>query len=137
MNKRMEKIYQYIAQKNNSGTKSEPTAVTTSEIAQALAIQRSNASKDLNQLVRDEKITKTDSRPVKYFLNQDMSEEKYVKSYKQEREPRKKQQPQHVQSSFVSREDIFSNIIGINGSMKNAGEQAKAAILYPPRGLNC
>ncbi|MEL5941088.1 sigma 54-interacting transcriptional regulator, partial [Tetragenococcus halophilus] len=25
----------------------------------------------------------------------------------------------------------------INGSMKNAGEQAKAAILYPPRGLNC
>ncbi|WP_289942733.1 sigma-54-dependent transcriptional regulator [Tetragenococcus halophilus] len=137
MNKRMEKIYQYIAQKNNSGTKSEPTAVTTSEIAQALAIQRSNASKDLNQLVRDEKIIKTDSRPVKYFLNQDMSEEKYVKSYKQEREPRKKQQPQHVQSSFVSREDIFSNIIGINGSMKNAGEQAKAAILYPPRGLNC
>ncbi|KFN92750.1 NtrC family transcriptional regulator [Tetragenococcus muriaticus PMC-11-5] len=32
---------------------------------------------------------------------------------------------------------FFSKIIGINGSMKNAGEQAKAAILYPPKGLNC
>ncbi|WP_068707149.1 sigma-54-dependent transcriptional regulator [Tetragenococcus solitarius] len=135
----MEKIYQYTAQKSATNPHSEPSAVTTKEISQALAIQRSNASKDLNQLVRDGKLTKTDSRPVKYFLSQEAYEEadKYVESYKQERAPRKKQQPQHIQTSFVSREDIFSNIIGINGSMKNAGEQAKAAILYPPKGLNC
>ncbi|WP_412766481.1 sigma-54-dependent transcriptional regulator [Tetragenococcus koreensis] len=133
----MEKIYQYTVQKAGSGTYSEPATVTTKEIAQALAIQRSNASKDLNQLVRDGKMIKTDSRPVKYYLNQNTTEEKYVESYKQERAPRKKQQPQHVQSSIVPMEDIFSNIIGINGSMKNAGDQAKAAILYPPKGLNC
>ncbi|AYW48926.1 transcription antiterminator BglG [Tetragenococcus osmophilus] len=132
----MEKIYQYTIQKSDSNSYSE-VAVTTNEIAQALAIQRSNASKDLNQLVRAGKLTKTESRPVKYLLNQDMPADKYVESYKQERAPRKKQQPQRVQTSLISNQDIFSNIIGINGSMKNAGEQAKAAILYPPKGLNC
>ncbi|WP_028790860.1 sigma-54-dependent transcriptional regulator [Tetragenococcus muriaticus] len=136
MNKRMEKIYQYTIQKSDSNSYGE-VAVTTNEIAQALAIQRSNASKDLNQLVRAGKLIKTESRPVKYLLNQDMPVDQYVESYKQERAPRTKQQPQHVQTPFISNEDVFSKIIGINGSMKNAGEQAKAAILYPPKGLNC
>lgn len=76
-----------------------------------MAIQRSNASKDLNQLVRDEKIIKTDSRPVKYFLNQDMSEEKYVKSYKQEREPRKKSNNHNMFSHHLFQERIFSPIL--------------------------
>src|SRR5699024_6357387 len=33
--------------------------------------------------------------------------------------------------------NVFTQIIGSTGSMRNAVEQAKAAILYPPRGLNC
>lgn len=37
----------------------------------------------------------------------------------------------------IDTKDIFAKIIGANGSMKNSVEQAKAAILYPPRGLNC
>ncbi|MGC3318710.1 sigma 54-interacting transcriptional regulator, partial [Enterococcus faecalis] len=34
-------------------------------------------------------------------------------------------------------EDIFKKINGSAGSMKTPVEQAKAAILYPPQGLNC
>ncbi|MBS4534488.1 sigma 54-interacting transcriptional regulator [Clostridium sp. D2Q-14] len=140
MSKRMEKIYQYIVNKINTFSHiKKTTVVTTSEVAGELKIQRSNASKDLNQLVRDGRLIKLKGRPVEYTLVQekiDELSEKYVPSYKEERQPREKRKPQRV-STFVPVKDIFSNIIGINGSMKNAGEQAKAAILYPPKGLNC
>ena len=33
-------------------------------------------------------------------------------------------------------QDVFENFIGRNDSLKNQVEQAKAAILYPPQGLN-
>lgn len=33
-------------------------------------------------------------------------------------------------------QDVFENFIGKNDSLKNQVEQAKAAILYPPQGLN-
>ncbi len=41
--------------------------VTTQEIAEVLGIQRTNSSKDLNQLVREGKLLKTDGRPVRYI----------------------------------------------------------------------
>ncbi|MDI5429489.1 sigma-54 factor interaction domain-containing protein, partial [Salmonella enterica subsp. enterica serovar Kentucky] len=58
---------------------------------------------------------------------------KYVESYL-EREPNVK--PPKKVETFTS-EDIFKRVVGAYGSMKNSTEQAKAAILYPPKGLNC
>ncbi len=116
---------------------------TTKELAEKLAMQRSNVSKDLNELVRQGKLKKSDGRPVTYHLldSQHISadtqvgrrfqQEKHVKSYKED--PPKKP-TNHL---LHSKQDVFASVIGINGSMKNAGEQAKAAILYPPKGLNC
>lgn len=139
LSKRMERIYQYLVDKENkSSALDQDVSVTTVEIAEALQIQRSNVSKDLNQLVREGRLIKLDGRPVGYMLPSDTrdSQKKYVASYKEIRQPRKKREPQRV-SSFGKSNDIFSRIIGMSGSMKNAGEQAKAAILYPPKGLNC
>lgn len=133
LHKRMEKIYQYTLAQFN---KENALAVTTKEVAQALNVQRSNASKDLNQLVREGLLHKTQGRPVEYYPVKGR-EQKYVQSYKEEQRPRLKQSPQRFQSAIVPVEDIFAKIIGMNGSMKNAEEQAKAAILYPPKGLNC
>ena len=42
-----------------------------------------------------------------------------------------------VTTSKTQKLKIFSKIIGSAGSMKTPVEQAKAAILYPPKGLNC
>lgn len=134
MAKRKDLIWNYLQQK-----KATQQGFTTSELAEQLNMQRSNVSKELNELVRQQKLTKSDGRPVTYFLVEKALDqlvdpippvEKYVPSYKElpVTKPR---------LSFEKSQDVFQTIIGINGSMKNAGEQAKAAILYPPKGLNC
>lgn len=137
MGKRIERIYQYIVENTMSGL-GEKKGLSTSEVADHLAIQRSNASKDLNKLVKEGRVEKSDSRPVRYWAAgvDPSSKEKYVPSYKESRPQREKAFPQRVQGKPSDR-DIFATIIGANGSMKNAVEQAKAAILYPPKGLNC
>lgn len=139
MGKRLEKIYDYITKKASLSPAND--FVTTNEISEQLNIQRSNVSKDLNQLVRENKLTKTTTRPVKYRLANEKYQSheplsKYVASYKEERKPRAKQQPLRVNPPNGI-QDIFDRLIGSKGSMKNATEQAKAAILYPPKGLNC
>ena len=140
MSKRIEKIYEYIVEKERTApVANQNVSVTTNEISEALHIQRSNASKDLNQLVREGRLIKLEGRPVGYMLaaKKVATSKKYVPSYKEERQPRQVGEIQKVAADFNQSKDIFTRIIGMNGSMKNAGEQAKAAILYPPKGLNC
>ena len=136
MAKRMDRIYMYVKEKTAHLTKAEyDQGVTTQEIAEVLGIQRTNSSKDLNQLVREGKLIKTDGRPVRYIYQTLVTHvkpvTKHVVSYKETPVSEEKNTLQ------IDTKDIFAKIIGANGSMKNSVEQAKAAILYPPRGLNC
>ncbi|HPJ00283.1 MAG TPA: hypothetical protein PLN65_05495, partial [Enterococcus sp.] len=64
----MERIYQYIVDRENESSNLGKIAITTAEIAEALQIQRSNVSKDLNQLEREGRLLKLDGRPVGYTL---------------------------------------------------------------------
>lgn len=61
--------------------------VTTQEIAEVLGIQRTNSSKDLNQLVREGKLIKTDGRPACYIYQTLVTHvkpvTKHVVSYKE------------------------------------------------------
>lgn len=139
MTKRIDRIYDYICQMGHTN------GVTTKEVADSLDIQRTNASKDLNLLVREGRVEKLEGRPVRYLVAKETSgdlvdltppqPEKYVVSYKED--PKASPVKSRMVSYHVSNQDIFTRIVGANGSMKNAVEQAKAAILYPPRGLNC
>lgn len=136
MAKRIDRIYMYVKEKTAHLTKAEyDQGVTTQEIAEVLGIQRTNSSKDLNQLVREGKLIKTDGRPVRYIYQTLVTHvkpvTKHVVSYKETPVSEEKNTLQ------IDTKDIFAKIIGANGSMKNSVEQAKAAILYPPRGLNC
>lgn len=138
--KRIEIIYDFFVQESQKATKAN-RGWTTAELANELNLQRPNVSRDLNELVRQGRLLKLDGRPVTYFIanatqNDNLTQmskvppvTKYVPSYKEA--------VVEKQSIFTKNTDVFTNIIGINGSMKNAGEQAKAAILYPPKGLNC
>lgn len=59
--KRIEKIYQYVKEQTKNLTPMTLTSdagVTTQEISERLNIQRTNASKDLNQLVREGQLEK-------------------------------------------------------------------------------
>lgn len=140
LSKRIDRIYAYVKEQTSQLSEEEVrkgAGVTTSEVAEAFSIQRTNSSKDLNQLVKNGRLTKLDGRPVRYVLAknwQELPTKKYVPSY-METPVEKKKKP--VSQPVMASKDIFSRIIGASGSMKNSIEQAKAAVLYPPKGLNC
>ena len=140
LSKRIDRIYAYVKEQTSQLSEEEVrkgAGVTTSEVAEAFSIQRTNSSKDLNQLVKDGRLTKLDGRPVRYVLAknwQELPTKKYVPSYMETPVEKKKKL---VSQPVMASKDIFSRIIGASGSMKNSIEQAKAAVLYPPKGLNC
>lgn len=84
--------------------------LSTNEIADAFQIQRSNVSSLLNTLVKEGKLEKTTGRPVLYRI------------------PEKNEMEE-----ICYGDKIF---IGAKGSLANAFQVAKAAILYPKRSLN-
>ncbi len=109
-------------------------------IGEKVGISRNNASKELNSLVVDKRVIKILGRPV-YFFNRTKLEELLnitlndnhleLKSFSTILKL-KKQPP----GNKLCKKNIFDKIIGSQGSLKIPIEQAKAAILYPPRGLN-
>ena len=113
---RYEEIYHFILETTKIQRKNnERIGVTTNEVAEGIGIKRTNASSELNKLVRDGLIKKEEGRPVVYKCIED-SEEVEV----------------------ISRNEVnaFNKFIGCEGSLKKPIKQAKAAISYPPRGLH-
>lgn len=93
--------------------KKQPKGMTAIQIADLLNLDRSNVSRYLNELHKGNKIVKSEGRPVVYSLvpeNEDFAEN----------------------SGGVS----FDDLVGEKDSLKVSIQQAKAAILYPPRGLH-
>ncbi|AIS51487.1 transcriptional regulatory protein LevR [Thermoanaerobacter kivui] len=115
--KRIDKVYNCLKELCNKqfAEKREVVGVSAMEIAHALNIQRTNASSDLNTLFREGKVIKVEGKPVLYKVKElDMVSD---------------------ESDMVVK-DVFDSIIGANLSLKNAVQQAKAAIIYPPNGLH-
>jgi len=115
--KRIDKVYEKLRdiclkQLKNDGKISGCSAI---DLAKELSIHRSNASSDLNKLFKDGKVSKIEGKPVLYCIKSD--------------ELNKNINP-------IETTDAFSRVIGSNLSLKNAVQQAKAAIMYPPHGLH-
>lgn len=113
---RLTKVYEAVKNLCEEQTlKNEKvTGVTTKDIASKLNIQRTNASKDLNVLVRQGKLEKVKGKPVKYKIRLSNSNTETGKPSK----------------------SVFDEVIGASESLKIAVQQAKAAIMYPNLGLN-
>ncbi|WP_028977407.1 sigma 54-interacting transcriptional regulator [Sporolactobacillus terrae] len=115
--------------------------VTTNEISEAIGVLRPNVSKELNLLVREGRIKKTNGRPVHYFVDHEVGKHKI----KRQQKPNigfagdariSHQSIKKKETANKSEADVFENMIGSRDSLKNQVEQAKAALLYPPHGLN-
>lgn len=106
-----EEILKYIEEKcKRQHEKGEKTiGCDTNEIAERLNIKRTNVSKILNELYQEGLIIKIKGKPVLYSLNFNKKASKFSVS--------------------------FDNLIGSDKSLKKSVQQAKASILYPPRGL--
>lgn len=84
--------------------------IDTKSLSEIANMSRANLSHELNELCKEGKLIKSTGRPVLYFLAS----------------PKK--------SNNDSQLDLLSKN---NISLKPAIEQAKASILYPPKGMNC
>ena len=84
----------------------DPHGVTTQTLANILGMSRSNVSNELNKLYKEGKIKKTSGRPVLFYIeNASASLTKTVTTQ-------------------------LDELVKYNTSLKDARDQAKAAILY-------
>lgn len=102
-------IYEFI-QKEIYSKNENKNGLETKTIAESLGMQRSNVSAILNELVKEGKLVKTTTRPVYYKI------------------------PEQTHKS--TEKSCFTKLIGHNGSLRNAIQLAKAAILYFRSNLN-
>jgi len=103
MKSNKEIILSYIYELSNKNENFE--GVTTQNLADILHIQRSNISAVLNELVNENILEKSIGRPVLYNLKSENKDSETA--------------------------SCFNKYIGHKGSLKNAVQLAKAAILYP------
>jgi sigma-54 dependent dga operon transcriptional activator len=137
---RVDKIEAILAEQTKKQLKSgELTGVTAKDISDLLTLARNTVSEDLNKLLTLQKAVRIKSRPVLFFSKLEIEKEnncffnekltfKSLAAFKQ----------------FITEQTIdepdkpeeFSEIIGYQGSLKDQIEKLKAAVLYPPNGLN-
>ncbi len=125
--RKVDKIFEYVKEYGTAG-------ITASEIAEAMELDRANTSRYLNQLCQDGKMTKLSGRPVKYVLGNgnDLVHSDISKPLENPSESRE----QISKVNLVERKFSLDMLIGANKSLNVPIQQAKAAILYPPRGLH-
>ncbi len=114
--KRLDLVYQFIVEQCDEQYRQKGTivGVPTELVAQTLAIQRSNASSDLNALVKLNKLEKVEGKPVLYKIREALRQE-------------------HTAEVTGT---VLDQIIGAEQSLKKPLLQAKAAVMYPPFGLH-
>ncbi|MFD3157561.1 sigma 54-interacting transcriptional regulator [Haloimpatiens sp. FM7330] len=137
--KRIEKIYNCIEEKCKEcdlGKLKEIKGFSAQDIGDDLSILRNNVSKELNELLRMDKIIKIKGRPVLYFHKESI--ENMIK-YKLPKGPIEINSINELikdDDSKDTEKNPFQFLIGAETSLKNQIEQAKAAIIYPPNGLH-
>ncbi|MHB1651020.1 MAG: sigma 54-interacting transcriptional regulator [Desulfitobacteriaceae bacterium] len=120
---RMHRILEIVHRLASHGA---PQGVTTEEVARTAGVLRHNASADLNELFRKGFVLKGNGRPVRFRTSESAVAEleRSGVSYKLDN------------NLAVGTEAFcFHNMIGAQGSLRTAVEQARAAMFYPPRGL--
>jgi transcriptional regulator with AAA-type ATPase domain/transcriptional regulatory protein LevR len=121
------------------------------EVAERAAIDRTNASRDLNQLVQEGKVERIPGRPVR-FVPKEPSPPAGRQSQgtgRRESEGQASHWPELLKAEASNRQPAvvasmqsgaivtsFETLIGADEGLKVAIQQAKAAMLYPPHGLH-
>lgn len=119
--------------------------IYTSDIENDLHIVRNNASTILNTLFKQDKLVKINSRPVSFFPKEILVSLNLVNNsnvnlvYSLEDF---KTLLDHLKADVSDGnedepyEDSFNQLVGANNSLINQIGQAKAALMYPPKGLH-
>lgn len=93
-----------------------PQGLTATDLASQLNLDRSSISRYLNQLTRDGLVTKITGKPVYFQLKDHVTA--------------------HIKEPVLVENKAFEQLVGSDMSLSTSVQQAKAAMLYPPRGLH-
>ncbi|WP_291574162.1 sigma-54-dependent transcriptional regulator [Clostridium sp. UBA4548] len=104
-------------QQNGSG---KAKGFTAEEVAKLMNMKRPNVVREFAKLINEGLMEKTTGRPVLY----------YVKNYN-------KPSVERTNEALLLEDSVFNSITGRESSLKHCITLAKAAIIYPPRGLHC
>ncbi|TCS79946.1 sigma 54-interacting transcriptional regulator [Pectinatus cerevisiiphilus] len=110
--------------------------VQAGEIQEHFGILRNNASSILNTMWKDGMVIKINSRPVTFLPYEIICRmcEKY--GIKEKNMYTLTELKESIIDRQIATEDPFMRLLGYNGSLLYQIRQAKAAIVYPPRGLH-
>ena len=121
-----EKVFNLVKELSQNINVKEKKGITAQEVAQKLNLKRNVASHLLNELHKEGKLIKINTRPV-YFVDREIYE-KRAKEFKDT--------AKDVSTSLKSSaEDPFVKLVGYNGSLKEQVKLCKSAASYPPNGL--
>ncbi|GCF93164.1 transcription antiterminator BglG [Enterococcus florum] len=142
---RIDDIFECLTQFHQEYPLGSKTLVgcTVKEICLKTGYTRTAVSEDLTKLTREQKVVKIKSRPVLYFSREELErvflhapqvdEYKSLETLQQELAQAAERQQRHLRDSKLN---PFSKVIGHDGSLKDCIKKLKAAVLYPPKGLN-
>ena len=108
----------------------------TEYISKLSGVNRPNTSKELNILYAEQKVIKVKGRPVYYF---DRSKLEEIAGIKINISTNRKFTLKDLTTGSNEKpevKDVFQSIIGSFNTLRTPIKQAKAAVLYPPRGLH-
>ncbi|MDR3595962.1 sigma 54-interacting transcriptional regulator [Clostridium sp.] len=96
--------------------------ITAAELSSYIGLERANTSRYLNELYKENRINRKEGRPVIYSsLKREEGNEELIKNNSE---------------NIAKDQDSLEMLVGSKLSLKLPIQQAKAAILYPPRGLH-
>jgi transcriptional regulator with AAA-type ATPase domain/transcriptional regulatory protein LevR len=129
---RKDRVYQLLKKKTENFLANKNDIETdASRIGEELGIARYNASRDLNDLVQEKKVIKVSGRPVNYFASEVLNISTDVSEFDDLPSLLKVMDNQQEITDYP-----FTELIGYSGSLASCVKQAKAALIYPPHGLN-
>lgn len=141
-----EKIYELVKRGTtlaNTQKAPDTVGVTAEEISNALGLKRNYVSSLLNELNREQKLIKVNTRPV-HFIDKSIFEELTGKntaenliyeSFDELFEENSQTKEKNLYNMPLTGQNPFSKFIGFDGSIKYQIEQCKAAVKYPPNGI--
>ncbi len=104
---KVNQVYETLARMEEEAKR----GISAAEISEVLNTDRANISRYLNKLYKDGKVEKVGGRPVLYRARE-------------------------VEKASTKTKNTLDEVIGAQLSLHAPLEQAKAAILYPPRGIH-
>lgn len=105
--------------------KEKQQGVTAIELSSYMGLDRSNISRYLNKLYKEKRVNKSDGRPVIYSSIDSENKDNLVEGNNEV-----------TLKDTIENKDSLEMLVGSELSLKLPIQQAKAAILYPPRGLH-